>query len=71
MSLPNRHPVDELADLRRQKRQIEERIEELRVSTKSSTPFSQFSSGDAGTGELAQAVAPMPVRCARPTAIIT
>ena len=26
----NRHPVDELADLRKQKRQIEERIEELR-----------------------------------------
>ena len=30
MSLPNHHAVDELADLRRQKRQIEERIEELR-----------------------------------------
>jgi transcription elongation GreA/GreB family factor len=30
MSLPNRHPVDELADLREQKRQIERRIEELR-----------------------------------------
>jgi transcription elongation GreA/GreB family factor len=30
MSLPNRHPVDELADLRKQKRQIEQRIEELR-----------------------------------------
>jgi hypothetical protein len=26
----NRHRVDQLADLRRQKRQIEERIEELR-----------------------------------------
>ena len=30
MSLPNRHPVDELADLRKQMRQIEQRIEELR-----------------------------------------
>jgi hypothetical protein len=30
MSLPNRHPVDELADLRKQKGQIEQRIEELR-----------------------------------------
>jgi hypothetical protein len=30
MSLPNRHPVDELADLRKQNRQIEQRIEELR-----------------------------------------
>jgi transcription elongation GreA/GreB family factor len=30
MSLPNRHPVDELADLRMQKREIEQRIEELR-----------------------------------------
>jgi hypothetical protein len=30
MSLSNRHPVDELADLRKQMRQIEQRIEELR-----------------------------------------
>jgi hypothetical protein len=30
MNLPNRHPVDELADVRKQQRQIEERIEELR-----------------------------------------
>jgi hypothetical protein len=30
MSLPNRHPVDELADLRKHKHQIEERIEQLR-----------------------------------------
>jgi transcription elongation GreA/GreB family factor len=30
MSLANRHPVDELADLREQNRQIEQRIEELR-----------------------------------------
>ena len=30
MSLPNRHPVDELADLRKQNRQTEQRIEELR-----------------------------------------
>jgi hypothetical protein len=30
MSLPNRHPVDELADLRKQNRQTEKRIEELR-----------------------------------------
>jgi hypothetical protein len=30
MSLPNRHPVDELADLRKQNRQTAQRIEELR-----------------------------------------
>jgi hypothetical protein len=30
MSLPNRHPVDELADLRMQTREMEQRIEELR-----------------------------------------
>ena len=30
MSLPNRHPVDELADLRKHMHQIEGRIEELR-----------------------------------------
>jgi hypothetical protein len=30
MSLPNRHPVDELADLRKQMCQTEQRIEELR-----------------------------------------
>ena len=30
MNLSNRHPVDELADLRKQKHQTEQRIEELR-----------------------------------------
>ena len=30
MSLSNRHPVDELADLRKQMHQTEQRIEELR-----------------------------------------
>jgi hypothetical protein len=30
MSLSDRHPVDELADLRKQMRQTEQRIEELR-----------------------------------------